>query len=127
MNVGKQIKYYRKLQGYTQKNLAEKCGLAVGTIQQYELGKREPKMEMLIKIVNALGISIDILLGYPQSDISTLPLNDMNKDEINPEMYKIIDDEIPLLKSYRNLNKTGRMKALERVEELTEIKKYTDL
>ena len=110
MHIGKQIKYYRQLQGYTQKRLAEECGLAIGTIQQYELGKREPKLEMLIKIVNVLDISMDTLLGYnSQSDNHAL----------------LSDDEITLLRYYHILNATGQAKAIERVEELTEVKKYT--
>lgn len=110
MHIGKQIKYYRQLQGYTQKRLAEECGLAIGTIQQYELEKREPKLEMLIKIVNVLDISMDTLLGYNyQSDNHAL----------------LSDDEITLLRYYHILNADGQSKAIERVEELTEVKKYT--
>lgn len=61
MTTGKIIQAIRKEKGYTQKQLAEKCGLATGTIQQYELNKREPRQEQLRKIANALDVSIDYL------------------------------------------------------------------
>ena len=56
-----ELRRYRKLCGLTQKQLAEKCGLAPGTIQQYELGKRKPKIEQLQKIAAALNIPVEYL------------------------------------------------------------------
>lgn len=56
MTIGESIKKNRKLAGLTQKELASKCGFATGTIQQYELGKRQPRIEQLEIIANALGM-----------------------------------------------------------------------
>lgn len=56
-----ELQRYRKQCGLTQKQLAEKCGLAPGTIQQYELGKRNPKIEQLQKIANVLNIPVEYL------------------------------------------------------------------
>ena len=62
--IGENIKKYRKLAGLTQKELAERTGLAKGTIQQYELNKREPKYHILEKLANALNIDIlDLLVN----------------------------------------------------------------
>lgn len=68
MTVGKIIQKIRKEKGYTQKQLAEKCGVATGTIQQYELNKREPRQEQLCKIAKALDVSIDYLKTGKSSD-----------------------------------------------------------
>lgn len=54
MIIGNNIQKYRKFCELTQKELAQKCGVATGTIQQYELGKRKPKFEMLCKIAEVL-------------------------------------------------------------------------
>lgn len=43
MTTGQRIKAARKKAGMTQKEIAEKAGTATGTIQQYELGKRQPR------------------------------------------------------------------------------------
>lgn len=57
MTIGELIKTWRKEKGLTQKQLAEKTGIATITIQQYEGGKRVPKAEFLARIAQALGVS----------------------------------------------------------------------
>ena len=67
MTLGQIMQKIRKEKGYTQKQLAEKCGMATGTIQQYELNKREPRREQLPKMVlKALIMKLfDSLLHLP--------------------------------------------------------------
>ena len=48
---GERLQHLRASAGYTQKELAEKSGLATGTIQQYELNKRIPRP--VIRIVKS--------------------------------------------------------------------------
>lgn len=62
MDIGKSIKKYRLAAGLTQKELAQKCGYATGTIQQYELGKRFPRAPQLSELAEALNIPISSLL-----------------------------------------------------------------
>lgn len=57
MTIGSNIKRYRKLKGLTQKELANKVGLSIVTIQKYETGKREPKNIIIKNIADALNIS----------------------------------------------------------------------
>lgn len=64
MTIGNNIKRMREAVGITQKELAKRCGLATGTIQQYELGKREPRQEKLEKIAVALNTSVSELMLY---------------------------------------------------------------
>lgn len=64
MTIGQVIQIIRKEKGLTQKQLAEKCGMATGTIQQYELNKREPRQKQLQIIANALNVSIHELVGH---------------------------------------------------------------
>ncbi len=59
--LGNNIQKLRKEKGWTQKQLAGKVDSAVITIQQYELGKREPRIDQLKKIAVALGVSVDDL------------------------------------------------------------------
>ena len=60
---GKKIQILRKARGLTQKQLAEKVHLATGTIQQYELGKRQPSTQTIEKIAEALSVSPFDLIG----------------------------------------------------------------
>ena len=67
MTLGQIMQKICKEKGYTQKQLAEKCGMATGTIQQYELNKREPRREQLQKIATALNVPLYELMGFDGS------------------------------------------------------------
>ena len=129
MVIGQRIKIARKNQGLTQKELAERAGTATGTIQQYELGKRQPRMDLLQKIASVLGVSMDYLLGFGK--IREAALDSSHDGENAPLPGLVSGDKIEevarrddLLKYYSYLNESGQKKAIERVEELTEIPKY---
>ena len=66
MTIGERIKEKRKAAGFTQRELAERAGTATGTIQQYELGKRQPRLEQLRRIAIALNTGVSELVepGY---------------------------------------------------------------
>ena len=51
------LKYYSKQCHLTQKELAEKVGIAEITIRKYEKGDREPNLETIHKLASALSIS----------------------------------------------------------------------
>lgn len=60
------IKNLRNAYGLTQKELAEKAGIATITLQQYERNKREPRKEVLSKIAIALNIPVEAF--YPRKE-----------------------------------------------------------
>lgn len=60
------IKNLRNAYGLTQKELAEKAGIATITLQQYERNKREPRKEVLSKIAVALNIPVEAF--YPRKE-----------------------------------------------------------
>lgn len=55
--VGERIRYYRKREGLTQKQLAEACGITEAAIRNYELDNRIPSFEMLDDIADALHVN----------------------------------------------------------------------
>ena len=59
----KRLNNIRELSGLTQAELADKAKVPVTSISHFESGRREPNLENLIKLVKALGISADVLLG----------------------------------------------------------------
>ena len=59
MELSKNIKKFRKDRNMTQKDLAEKSGLSIASIQGYEQGKYMPKTEQLKKIATALEVSVN--------------------------------------------------------------------
>lgn len=63
MTIGEKIQTARKKAGLTQKKLGELCGVVTGTIQQYELNKRQPKIEQLQKIAVALNVPVSAFIN----------------------------------------------------------------
>ena len=63
VDVGHKIQSCRKKKGWTQDDLAKKMGISRATVAQYEADKRKPKYETLVRFADALGTSVDELLG----------------------------------------------------------------
>ena len=63
MNLGENIKKYRKQKGLTQKELASKVGVAASTITKYEKGDLEPSLDTIKKIANVLDVPMVYIIG----------------------------------------------------------------
>ncbi len=63
--LGDKIRATRLKQNLTQKALAEKSGISVKMLRNYETGLNEPGAAALSWLALALGISADWLLGIP--------------------------------------------------------------
>lgn len=151
MKTGLNIKNARIYRGLTQKELAERCKLATGTIQQYELNKRKPKIEQVMKIANALDLGYTMLDdGFAFYDFvdtvspSDSPAKVFNEkqnvllkerfnNELVDEMYQgtleIMSNEnksctSQMLVLMNKLNDAGQSKAIEQVDLLTKIPEY---
>ncbi len=57
------IKNVRERKSLTQKECADALGITLRAWQTYEQGVSEPKQELLCKIADMFGVSIDYLLG----------------------------------------------------------------
>ncbi|MDR1452382.1 MAG: helix-turn-helix domain-containing protein [Candidatus Margulisbacteria bacterium] len=58
LNIGKNIKSFRKIAGLTQEKLADKAGLTLRYFQHIESGVGIPAIPTLIKIAQALNKNI---------------------------------------------------------------------
>lgn len=67
MLKGVKVRECRIAAGLTQAELAARAGTAVGTIQQYELGIRQPRIDQLSRIADALDLSIMDLLDVTET------------------------------------------------------------
>ncbi len=126
MNIGEQIRKYRKEAGLSQKELGQKLGVSQQHIAQYESGKRIPKLETINKIAGALNMGIDNIIKQSQdilNDLSSHPENWVQENPFTGESIPV--KQVELLKHYNSLNELGKSKAIERIEELTEIPRYT--
>lgn len=62
IRMGRRIKDMRRQKKWSQEKLAEEASMSVPYLSQIENGKKKASLEALVKISNALGISMDILI-----------------------------------------------------------------
>ena len=151
MTIGERMREARQKRGWTQAVLGSKCNMADSAIRRYEADRGNPTIETLERIAGALGVSVSYLLGY-ETEFEIIPgrLKIVQVDDPNAENYayniEAADPEaleiglrifenagvptgaIPAIARIHSaldcLNASGQEKAVERVEELTEIPKY---
>lgn len=70
-NFAEQFDKALKLRGMKQKDIAERTGIAPGTISNYSCGKYEPRDDKLKLIADALRVPIAFLAGYIDDPDST--------------------------------------------------------
>jgi transcriptional regulator with XRE-family HTH domain len=63
MDFATNLKFYRKKAGYSQKKLAELCGIAAAQISHFENGLH-PNLNTLEILCSAFGITATEMLGW---------------------------------------------------------------
>jgi len=61
--LGQRITYLRKTQGLTQAQLGDALGVSQSTINTYEVGRRRIQVSALPRVAEALGVSVEDLIG----------------------------------------------------------------
>lgn len=100
--IGLRIKKVRKEAGLTQQQLAKRLGIPYQSIGQWERGIRNPKIETLQAIADAIGVSLDYLLGNVNDPFFVLDTEkikaDINSYENGPQPAEsrpeVTDDDI---------------------------------
>lgn len=109
MAFGDRLREAREQKGLTRRELANKLGVTISAIGNYETGVSSPKEDILLKIFNVLSIEPNYL--FKDSFI---------KSDITP-------DEAEIIKSYRSLNKEGQEKVADYTSDLVDTGKYKKL
>lgn len=78
--LGKNIKKYRKLNNMTQEKLAEIIDVEINSISSIETGKFFPSPENMIKISNALKISLSDLFCFKEEYSCSDYIDEINKN-----------------------------------------------
>lgn len=122
LSIGANLKRIRINKGITQKELAEKVGLVYSSYSNYENGNRIPSKKTLEKIAEVLNVDIFELM---YDELTAKKIHEQANKEFNRQCDILDDRRQYLLNIFNMLNDEGQKKAIERVEELTEIKRYT--
>lgn len=144
MSIGENIRRARIEKGITQRELGERLGgISQQQIGQWENGNKNPKLETVHRIANALQVDISEIytdfaifknrvvenspalstakrIGILEDDL----FEDLEQRHIVEEL-DITEDKQELLFEYNKLNTDGQKEARKRVQELTEIPRYT--
>lgn len=91
--IGTRIRKQRITHGVTQKELAQRAGLSVQTIQQLEYEQYLPRMETVKKIAHALNISVsDIESDVCEKIYIEKPLSSYTMEELLSEVGRRLDN-----------------------------------
>lgn len=146
-SIAEFIRKTRKDKGLTQIDVAARAGISVNSLRLYEAGKRNPKINHLKAILEAMGEHTNftdhaeqLVARQNTTDkiitkiasllrIDPVELEKHLGSELGADGNSHADDAISssggrLLAAFSQLNDEGQQKAVERVEELTEIPKY---
>lgn len=97
MHIGKNIRYLRLTNQHTQKALADKLGKKSTAIGAYEDGKNLPPIDVIIKLCEIYGVSLDQLvmqdlqdssLGSNQKTERTAPYNSTENEKLLFQLLK---------------------------------------
>ncbi len=122
LNFADDLYKFRQKTGMSQKEFAEKVGVSQAAINMWENGKRSPQLQHVFKIVDSFNISLIDLIPE-MTRLKKFLEEEEYEDFIKP--HNETSEEKCLLVDYHKLNDTGKKEARKRVQELTEIPKYT--
>lgn len=89
--IAKNLLYYRKRAGLTQKQLAEKLGVKNTAVSNWESGNNSIDIDTLFAACAVFGVTINDMYGQSYAPSQSLS-----------------DDELRLLSMYRELNSQGK-------------------
>jgi len=113
MNVGIRIKKRREEIGMSVDEIAKRLGKNRATIYRYESKAIENMPITIIEpLAKILQVSPEYLLGWE---------NTSAQEQANSECSK---EEIEIIKLYRSLNKAGKGKLVEYINDLMDLEKY---
>lgn len=125
MEYSERIKDLRKSRHLTQDELAKMLSVTKQTISQYERGVRKPDVPTIDALCDIFNVSSDYLLGREDmtvrfvGDLGLAMLDYLNMEGLQAgQLKKVID-------YFSKLNASGQTEALNRLQEMADLEKYT--
>ena len=87
VNMGNKLKALRIEKNLTQKQIADRIGLAISAVSSYESGTRYPSYDVLVKLARIFHVSTDYLLGM--TDTISIDTTGLTEDEVNLVLHLI--------------------------------------
>ena len=88
--MGEKLRSLRTEKKLTQKQVADRIGLAISAVSSYEAGSRYPSYEALIKLAGIFHVSTDYLLGITDKrNVDVTGLDDESVELISQLVNKL--------------------------------------
>ena len=111
MDIAKRVAMFRQKKKISVYKLAQLSGISATYLYEIELGKKQPTVEVISRICEALEISLANFFSEDQSQIaSLLPLKYKLVKKISAlseESIKYLEQQADLLKIKESLNESG--------------------
>ena len=89
------LKAYREKRGLSQVDLASRAGLPSTSISHFESGARKPSFDNLVRLVRALEVSADYLLG-----LSSLNQTNHTVERLSQQIQDLTLADLNLIESF---------------------------
>lgn len=97
MDIGRRIKFFREKKGITVNKLANLSGISQSYLRDIELGNKQPTVEYLSYVCEALEISLERFFS-----------DEEKKNELQNEIDKLTEEQkTSLLKLLKSFNKNN--------------------
>ncbi len=100
LNLGENIRKYRKRIDWTQEQLADRLGVSYQSVSRWESGNGYPDMEHLPTMARLFSVTMDDLIGYGDEN-EKLPRQEMEKRFRKVLMSEDIDEIVSLMRLLR--------------------------
>ncbi|EHE04834.1 TPA: helix-turn-helix domain-containing protein [Streptococcus pneumoniae] len=127
-SLAQNIKYYRKLSGLTQKELAKKLSVAPTAISAWEVGRNQPLMNNIEQMSAIFGIKKSLLLGEDFSshvDKATSPIQTIYDQLKPPRQAKVLNYAKRQLDEQKNEEETKINEVSENIIRLDDYRQTT--
>lgn len=98
IQIGEQIRHYRRLKNMSQENLALAAGITPAFVGYIERGLKSPTVNTLQKISTALNISLaELFSPIPSEPVSRSQIRSIDIERLIFSLKELSDDEVALL------------------------------
>ncbi len=103
MDIGSRLIELRKKQGLSQAALSQQLGINRSTYAEWEIGRRRPELDSLIKLAEFYKVSTDFILGLDKATLAASRSDDPLAD-LPEEARKSVEEFIDFVRKRYKTN-----------------------
>lgn len=88
------LRRIRELRGMTQAEMGQRAGVAAASVSHFETGQRSPSLATLVKLADALSVTVDTLLGRAPMQAAA---------QLDPVFVQASKADLPTLETVRRV------------------------